>query len=144
MEFKIEELSFDEVRQFLVETDDELLTPLSQKVNIEEYAFKLARFSVFSYCLDGNQIIGLICCYMNRPPQAYISHVCVRSTYRNKGVFRQLFSGLVEKLKDLGFTSIRLEVGDENVVAQSVYDRMGFVFDERASAISRYLVFHIV
>lgn len=143
MEFNIGTLPFDEVRTFLIETDKEFQTPLSSKLNIEEYAFKLAHHSEFSYCHDESEIVGMISCYMNRPPYAYISNVCVRSNYRNRGIFKQLFNNLVDTLKTRGFTTIRLEVSDDNVIARKAYANMGFFFSERASEYSCYLTFSI-
>ncbi len=143
MEFNIGKLPFNEVRTFLFETDKEFQTPLSSKLNIDEYAFKLSHYSEFSYCNDESIIVGMISCYMNRPPNAYISNVCVRSHYQNQGIFKQMFNNLVDALKSRGFTTIRLEVSDDNVIAQKAYTNMGFIYSNRASDNSYYLSFSI-
>ena len=137
-------LSYDEIYQFLLDTDTAFQTPLSNKVNLEEYARKLSTFSMFSYCRDEGSIVGLISCYMNYPPEAYISNVCVQPYYRNKGLFKKMLEVLIKQLEQTAFTSIRLEVSDDNVLAQIVYKKSGFVPIGRASYNSQYLVLNLV
>lgn len=139
MKYSFSKLSFEQVHKFLMETDNEFATPLSSKVNVEEYAKKLSKFSHFAYCTDDDNIIGMISCYANNPPLGYISNVCVKSEYQNSGVFSSMFNTLIKSLKDLGIKTLRLEVDNNNTKAQEVYLRKGFAFATQASEHSKYM-----
>lgn len=143
MKYTFSKLSFEQVYQFLLETDKEFATPLSSKVNIEKYAKKLSDFSHFAYCIDENKIIGMISCYINNPPLGYISNVCVKSEYQNKGVFNLMFSTLIYSLEQLGIKILRLEVDNNNTKAQEVYLKKGFAFSAQASEHSKYMELQI-
>lgn len=143
MKYSFSKLSFEQVRQFLWETDNEFSTPLSSKVNIDDYAKKLSDFSHFAYCVDDDQIIGMISCYTNNPPVGYISNVCVKSEYQNKGIFSVMLSTLIDSLKDLEIKTLKLEVDDNNAKAQDVYLRKGFFVSSKASEHSKYMELQI-
>ena len=143
MEFKLSTLTYEEVLRFLKETDNEFQLPLSAKVDLLSYAKKLSEFSMFSYCVENEMIVGMISCYMNRPPEAYISNVCVRSEFRKRGLFLTMFNNLLNCLKELHFSSIRLEVANDNTIARTVYSKLGFLPSGVASDKSQYLSFTI-
>lgn len=119
-------LSFEEVRAFLLETDDEFPTPLSARVNIDAYAKKLAEFSEFSFCRDGESIIGMISCYTNRPPLGYMTHACVKKQYQARKVFSKLFQQLRDNAKERGILRFQLEVDADNSNARRIYEHYGF------------------
>ena len=120
------------IRDFFYETDEEFDIPLSQKVDVDEYTMKLYEYSDFYVCFDGVDIAGLICCYTNRPPDAYISHVCVRREYQSRGIFKHMLLHQQTK-KAVSFhyqiNTISLEVAHKNLRARTVYERLGFVLE---------------
>ena len=124
--YKQETPTLESIREFFYRTNEEFDVPLNQKVDIEEYTLKLFTYATFFVCYDDETIIGMICCYMNRPPQAYISHVCVSSEYQGKGIFMKLFTCLKSECVKQRFSQIALEVGVKNVKAQNIYKKMGF------------------
>lgn len=119
-------LSFEEVRTFLLETDDEFPTPLSAHVDIDSYARKLSEFSDFAVCWDGEDIVGMISCYTNRPPLGYISNVCVKKKYQAQKVFSRLLHLLRTNAKERGISHLQLEVDVENGNARQIYEHYGF------------------
>ena len=125
-EFSYGKLSFEEVRRFLMETDQEFLTPLSTHINIDAYAKKLSLYSDFSICRDDKSIVGMISCYTNQPPMGYISNVCVKKQYQDQRVFSRLYRTLLHQVELRGISIIRLEVDSRNEKAQSVYRHFGF------------------
>lgn len=128
LRFSYGKLSFEEVREFLLETDNEFPTPLSAHVDIDAYAKKLSDFSDFSICRDGENIIGMISCYTNRPPIGYISNVCIKSSYQGQGFFSVLFHRLIDVVKEKGIDLLRLEVDDKNTKAKDIYCHCGFTY----------------
>lgn len=132
-------LSFEEVRRFLLETDKEFPTPLSESVDINDYARKLSTYSDFSLCYYGDELIGMISCYTNRPPMGYISNVCVKKDYQGRGVFQGMFVCLLDKVKHKKISVIRAEVDIFNYSAINTYLKRGFILVE-ARAESRKLL----
>ncbi len=126
LRFSYGDLPFEEVRTFLLETDAEFPTPLSAHVDIDSYAKKLAEFSDFAICRDGEDIVGMISCYTNQPPLGYISNVCVKKQYQARKVFSKLFRLLLTNAKELGASCLRLEVDVDNDNARQIYEHYGF------------------
>lgn len=143
MEFRFGDLTFEQVLAFLLDTDKEFQHPLSEKVNLEEYARKLSLCSSFSYCIGQDEIIGMISCYTNQPPEGYISNVCVKSAYQGQGVFSKLLDELIEKTSTLGIKRLKLEVNDDNENAIRIYEKRGFHTVEKASQFSKYMMLEI-
>lgn len=133
LEFLYGRLSFEEVMNFLQETDFEYPIPLSTRVNIEDYAKKLSDLSDFSICKDGNVIVGMISCYTNQPPLGYISNVCIKKDYQGKKLFSVLFQLLLNNIKDKGIHILRLMVDFNNLNAQTIYLHFGFLPVEKNS-----------
>ena len=125
--YKHETPSLEDIRGFFYRTDSIFDIPLSEKVNIEEYTLKLYTYADFFVCYDDDRIVGMICCYMNRPPEAFISHVCVSSEYQGKGIFKTLFNYVVDQSLEKQFTKILLEVSKLNKKAQTIYCGLDFV-----------------
>lgn len=136
--YKHEKPPLESIREFFYRTDKEFDVPLSQKVNIDEYASKLYTYAEFFVCYDDDKIIGMICCYMNRPPKAYISHVCVDSGHQGKGIFKELFALVKKECSIKSIEMISLEVNKNNYNAQQIYKKLGFV-DSNKTEHSTYM-----
>jgi ribosomal protein S18 acetylase RimI-like enzyme len=119
-------LTFEEVREFLLETDNEFPTSLSAHVDIDAYAKKLSDFSDFSICRDGESIVGMISCYTNRPPIGYMSNACIKKQYQAQKVFSKLFHQLLINAKERGVLRFQLEVDANNYNARRIYEHYGF------------------
>lgn len=128
--FKNETPSLEAIRDFFYRADKDFDIPISHRVTIEEYTFKLYSYSNFYVCYDSDEIIGMICCYMNRPPEAYISYVCVSSKYQGQGVFSSLFEMLERECVCSSISKIKLEVNIDNLRAMRAYEKKGFVITE--------------
>ena len=136
-------LTYEEVYEFLKATDKEFDVPLSEKVNLSDYASKLSKLSSFSYCIDNGHIVAMISCYVNRPPVGYISNVCIMNQYRGYGLFSKLLSKLKEESRLLGITVFRLEVNVDNINARRVYEHVGFDYETQpANGESCYMFLH--
>lgn len=131
MEIVFGRLSYEEVYEFLKATDKEFDVPLSEKVNLSDYASKLSKLSSFSYCIDNGHIVAMISCYVNCPPVGYISNVCIMNQYQGCGLFTKLLAKLKDKSRLLGITVFRLEVNADNIRARSVYERSGFKYENQ-------------
>lgn len=124
--FKYETPSLEAIRNFFHRTDDEFEEPLSQRINIEEYTLKLYTYADFFVCYSNNEIAGMICCYINNPPLAYIPYVCVHSQHQRKGIFSRLFEMLEKECISQNMSQIKLEVKLNNTKAIKSYKKMEF------------------
>lgn len=134
--FKKQIPSLEEMREFFYQTDSVFDIPLSQRVNIDDYTLKLFNYSSFYVCYDEEEIVGMICCYINQPPIAFISHVCVRPEYQHQGIFAELFEMLVYDCIRSGMNQIRLEVYVGNIKARRAYEKQGFEVIETTTSSS--------
>ena len=126
LRFSYGKLNFEEVREFLLETNKEFSTPLSAHIDIDAYAKKLSEFSDFSICRVGESIVGMISCYTNQPPLGYVSNACVKKPYQAQKVFSKLFQQLRDNAGERGILRFQLEVDADNVKARRIYEHYGF------------------
>ena len=140
LQFTYGKLAFEEVRTFLLETDVEFPTPLSAHVDIDAYARKLSEFSDFSLCRDGEEIVGMISCYTNRPPLGYMTNACVKKRYQAQRVFSKLFRQLCVHAREQGILRLQLEVDANNDNARRVYGHYGFRELEFRPGTGKYLM----
>lgn len=119
-------ISLSELHSFMVKTKDHFEIPLDSKVNIRTYAEKLHRYSSVFVGKINEDIVGVLCCYLNRPPTGYISHICIYAPYQGLGILRNLFNQLKLVAIKRGCSTIMLEVDNSNIKAQTVYKHLGF------------------
>lgn len=125
--YEIKRPTIDELQSFLYITKDDFCPSLDLRVNIEEYTYKLYSNAMFVICRHVTAIVGIICCYQNRPPIGYISHVGVLKSHRQKGIMRNLFLMLFENAGKNSIKELRLEVNNQNNIAINAYKTMGFI-----------------
>lgn len=58
--------------------------------------------------------------------EADVNNIAVDSAWQNKGVGSALMLDMIDECKHRGIASITLEVGANNVVAQKLYEKVGF------------------
>lgn len=125
--FEYGRLSFEEVRDFLYETDREFPTPLSLNTDVVAYAKKLSDYADFSICRDDGTVIGMISCYTNNPPTGFISNVCVKTAYQGKKIFSRMYEVLLNEISTKGITILRLDVEEKNTRGIAIYNQYGFI-----------------
>lgn len=142
LEYSIQLPEFQEILDFLKRSDDEFDKPLSSKLDLDAYACKLWENSAVVTCRDNGVIVGMLNCYVNRPPLGFISNVCVLGAYQGKGAFTKMFSMLCRHCWSQGVEMIALEVNKGNEKALKAYLEIGFVISEDRGG-SWYMIFHI-
>jgi ribosomal protein S18 acetylase RimI-like enzyme len=83
--------------------------------------------------LDDDQIVAYsIAQILKRPPIAkhpehgFISHLCVKSKYRRKGLGKQILDKILEWFKSCRIDRIELTVVAKNQIAYSFWKKQGF------------------
>lgn len=115
--------------------DDTFVPTLSSRVDIDEYAQKLAARSRRFEAWSNGVLVGLLAVYCNDLDGriAYITSVSVMPVWRGHGIASRLIARCVENAAALGHMAIELEVGTRNEAALGLYEKHGFL-PVRASA----------
>jgi ribosomal protein S18 acetylase RimI-like enzyme len=112
--------------------DVDFVPPLSTRVELGDYAKKLAskatRFEAWS---DGT-LIGLVAAYCNDQASriAYITSVSVLKQWSGQGIAARLVNLCIQHAKDAGMHKIRLEVAQANTPAIQLYKKNGFTVSQ--------------
>lgn len=82
--------------------------------------------------LEG-KFVGFATCFSNYStfklkPYIYIHDIAITPGLRGKGVGKTLLNGIFDKAKEMGCCKVTLEVRNDNLVAQRLYQKMGFDF----------------
>ena len=102
--------------------------PLSQRVDIGDYAAKLSANAMRFEAWNDETLIGLVAAYPDQPHgRMFISNVSVLPEWRGHGLAAGLIRRCGDAARDLGLRSMVLELGAENVAARRLYDKLGFV-----------------
>ena len=111
---------------FLLKVDKDFPTPLSERVNLIDYATKLASLATISAIIDKDDILGMVAMYCNDKQNgyAYIPLVAVVPEARGRKLSRALMIGAITMAKDNKFSTIGIHT--ENPIALSLYESIGF------------------
>lgn len=121
--------SADQIAAHLSLCDAEFVPPLSGRVEIENYARKIASKAIRLEAWSGGTLVGLVAVYCNDMEKgiAYITSVSVLREWTGKRVAGQLLSRCIEYAKTSGMQQLSLEVADANAPAIKLYEGSGFV-----------------
>jgi ribosomal protein S18 acetylase RimI-like enzyme len=128
IEYKIKTASKEEMVLHLKKCNDNFIPPLDQKVNLEEYAQKLADRSITFEAWINGELAGLIAAYLNDVEHyaGYITSVSVLSDHTGKGIATELLSQCIEYAGKQHFRQIELEVSGDNYGAIQLYKKFNF------------------
>jgi ribosomal protein S18 acetylase RimI-like enzyme/SAM-dependent methyltransferase len=126
--FRRDEADARAVEVHLWDCDADFDPPLSQRVDIADYAVRLveraARFEAWS----NGRLVGLVAAYANSGAggSAFITNVSVLPSFRGRGLAEQLVASGLAQLKSQGFGRVELEVGRGAAAAIALYRKLGF------------------
>lgn len=128
VEFDLNKADTAQVTAHLQACDHVFTPPLSNRVNIDNYASKIAgraqRFEAWINC----KLVGLLAVYCNDLEQrtAFITSVSVLPTWQGRGIASRLMTICIGYMHNLGFKRIELEVEGSNTAAVMLYMKHGF------------------
>ena len=128
VELRFNKATAIEIADHLEDIDDTFIPRLSERVEIGDYARKIAgRAERFEAWAQG-KLVGLLAAYFNDTDAgtAWITSVSVIPAYRNQGLGSRLLIECVEFAKHRHFNDISLEVDRENQRAVDLYSAKGF------------------
>lgn len=115
----------DRILDFLYKVDDILIPRLSARVDMSNYASKLAANAHSVFLLDDKKDIASCSVYCNTEI-GFITSIAVKEPYIGKGIGTLMLQEVVKHCKEQGCTQIRLQVYNENIRALNMYHRNKF------------------
>lgn len=144
IEYHSSKASESEIDDHLSRCSAQFVPPLDTRVEIREYARKLAAKATTFEAWSGGLLIGLVALYCNdrRGRVAYITSVSVLPDWGGKGIAVCLLTQSVEHARISEMRKISLEVTKENTRAIRTYEKCGFLMPREEASIltmTRYL-----
>ena len=118
-----------EIAEHLSRCDADFVPPLSGRVEIGDYAKKIASNATRFEAWSGNKLVGLVAAYCNDNEEriAYITSVSVLNEWMGKGFAASLMKQCIAHAIASGMRQISLEVASDNAPAIKLYEMNGFV-----------------
>jgi len=109
--------------------DNNFIPTLGSRVEIADYARKIANKTVCFEAWVKGDLVGLVAVYCNNPLMdvAFITSVSVLSEFQGRGIASRLLANCKAHVRKLGFTFIELEVSSINKAASDLYLKHGFI-----------------
>lgn len=120
--------SLAQINGHLLRCDEAFVPQLSIRVDIDDYARKIAGNANRFEAWESNELVGLVAAYCNAPDKgvAFVTTVSVLRDWHGRGVASRLLANCIAHVRNLGFAHIELEVSSGNVKALALYEKHGF------------------
>src|SRR3954470_23597376 len=127
LQYRRDTATSDDVHAHLTRCDADFTPPLSARLDLGDYAAKLAERAARFEAWDGDQLVGLVAAYVTPgAPEAFISNVSVVSELRGNGVAAALVADCIDRARESGAATRRLEGGTADKAAGRFYEKLGF------------------
>ena len=134
---RIDMASEADIAAHLEACDADFIPRLSERVEINDYANKIASNAArFEAWADG-KLIGLVAAYCNdRERQiAFVTSVSVLRPWTGKGIAAHLLGQCIDHVKVFGIGRISLNVEQANTSAIKLYEKCGFTVSKTTGAV---------
>lgn len=128
---RLEASAGETVSAYLSSVNNDFPIPLTQKVDLAEYAAKVLSRGIALAMFDGCEIVGLAAGYVNDVTglSAYLSVLSVSKEYRGRGLGSALVRAFEREAVSSGMERLMLDTHESNVAACSLYEGMGYRTD---------------
>jgi ribosomal protein S18 acetylase RimI-like enzyme len=118
-----------EIAEHLSRCEADFVPPLSGRLEINDYAKKIASKAMRFEAWSDGRLVGLVAAYCNDQEKriAYITSVSVLREWMEKGIAAFLMRQCIEYAKTSGMRQIGLEVAEGNTLAIALYEKSGFL-----------------
>lgn len=119
--------------------DADFVPPLSVRVEIRDYAQKIADNATRFEAWSNGTLVGLVAAYCNdlETRIAHITSVSVLKGWTGNGIAAHLIDQCVERAAAAGMRQIALEVAVDNMSAINLYEKSGFIVSKTNGAFVR-------
>jgi ribosomal protein S18 acetylase RimI-like enzyme len=116
-----------DVHAHLTCCDADFTPPLSARLDLRDYAAKLAERAARFEAWDGGRLVGLVAAYVTPgAPAAFITNVSVVSELRGRGVAAALVADCIDRARGSGAATLTLDVATADKAAGRFYEKLGF------------------
>lgn len=131
---------YEEIKNEIINLKD-IFEPLFERINIEEYVKKLSLYASVYILKTGAITYGLAAIYMNDEKRkiAYISLIGIARKYQRMNLGTLLIHYCMEKARESGMKTLKLEVDKKNNSAISFYKKEGLKIIGEGSKNSYYM-----
>lgn len=116
-----------DIREHLGACDAHFVPPLRERVDIDEYARKLAERALTIEAWHDEVLVGLVAAYVSASGDAcFVSNVSVLPEFQGRGIASALLANLERHPACANARSVQLEVSKDSVDGVRLYERVGF------------------
>lgn len=127
MNYRLDTAGPAQLLTHLQAADTAFAPPLSTRIDLADYALKLATHSRCIEAWIGDSLVGLVAMYANDAPQGgFITNVSVLPGHQGRGIAGEMLRRTVALATELQLPQLRLEVYADNTAALALYRRHGF------------------
>jgi len=127
LQYRRDTATADDVLAHLARCDADFTPPLSARLDLGDYAAKLAERAARCEAWDGGRLVGLVAAYVTPGASAaFISNVSVVSELRGQGAAAALVADCIDRAREAGAATLTLEVATADRVAGRFYEKLGF------------------
>ena len=139
IKYQTKTASTEEIYLHLKECNDSFIPPLNQKVDLKEYARKIAEKAITFEAWADTTLVGLVAVYFNdfKNRVGYITNVSVVNDHKGKKIAYDLINNSIEYAKQFNFHQIELEVSPDNQQAIQLYKKFKFDVFENTNNLIR-------
>ena len=137
IEYRIDKASEADIAAHLEECNADFMPRLSERVEINDYAKKIASNAARFEAWSDRKLVGLVAAYCNDHERqiAYVTSVSVLRPWTGKGIAAHLLGQCIKHVKVLGMGQISLDVAQANTSAIKLYEKSGFTVGKAAGAV---------
>jgi ribosomal protein S18 acetylase RimI-like enzyme len=112
----------------LRECDERFSPRLSERVDLGDYARKLALLADRCEAWQESRLVGLVAAYLNNPEtsRGFVSSVSVCLDNEGRGLASELMRKCIKLARDKSRELLELEVGENDFRTQAFYRKHGF------------------
>ena len=115
------------IKKFLYNVSDDFETPLSLRLNLENYSIKLATLAYNLFVIRNVSDVGHSAFYLNfHDSSLFVSSIAVVKKYRRRKLGSLLISRIEEFSRDHNITHIKLEAESRSCKVDQFYRKNGF------------------
>jgi ribosomal protein S18 acetylase RimI-like enzyme len=119
---------FRDIEKHLFECDSRFIPSLSSRVNLSDYAKKMAKLADRFEAWEEERLVGLVTAYIRNSDkiEGFISSVSVCDDFQGRGVGSILMQRCIASAFAYGLAELSLEVSEQDMKASAFYVKLGF------------------
>jgi 1-aminocyclopropane-1-carboxylate deaminase/D-cysteine desulfhydrase-like pyridoxal-dependent ACC family enzyme len=120
-------LTHERLTELLRVFGDLLPHPLSQKMDLDEYAAKLLQRAEMAFAIHRTEIVGMMALYANdhESHTAHVPFAAVLPAHRGRGVYKAMVCRVIAKARQRGMQRLWCEIERDTADAQHVWFSLG-------------------